>query len=187
MRHSSSQFWLSLPAPENSQNFAIGFIGSKTQLSAQRGARSNSQSSLCALGQPHTSGLWPLSWCFSAPVLPALMRSVWGITEPWMEPTKFLQPTCPGTLYFWHLHGKSQNAQIHKLKQSPPFLWGKKTQKPTINASIFAYLFSFSLVWILFAKVSKVSVPLQIFQHSQSAPTAARLAVHEGKQTEQKA
>lgn len=137
MRHSSSQFWLSLPAPENSQNFAIGFIGSKTQLSAQHGARSNSQSSLCALGQPHTSGPCPGAFLTSPTCSHEVcVGNYWALDGA----TKSLQPPCLGILYFWHLHGKSQNAQIHKLKQSPPFWWGKK-KNPKNNKCIHFCLF----------------------------------------------
>lgn len=64
MSHGSSQFWLSLPAPENSQCFAIGFIGSKTRLSAQCEAHYNFPKlavpqAVCPVAAPHRWTLAP--------------------------------------------------------------------------------------------------------------------------------
>lgn len=144
MRHSSSQFWLSLPAPGNSQCFAIGFTGSKTQLSAQHGAHCNSPKlavpqAVCPVAAPHI-GLWPLvlvlTWTSSTCSHEVSVGNYWALDGGHQIPVI----PCPGSHYFWHLHGKYQNAQILKSKQSPPFLWGENP--PTTKCTTFCLFVS---------------------------------------------
>lgn len=131
MRHSSSQFCLSLPAPGNSQCFAIGLIGSKTQLSAQRGAHCNSPKLavpqvVCPLAAPHL-GSGPLSWSLPGPVLPALMRSLQGITEPWREATKSLQSPAQEHIIFGTCMA---NPKMHKYSNQNKALHSYGGKKP---------------------------------------------------------